>query len=105
MRTSRHPGMVSKPQNHLILARFSNSPWTGRKARLGTVRSVPLAAKGSLFETKVKEIVDETYPQRVTNFGCFRSPSVRGDNIEAYSAGSLRPEWMQCRHPERQLCL
>jgi hypothetical protein len=28
-----------------------------------------------------------------------------GGNIEAFSAGSLRPEWMQSRHPERQLCL
>jgi hypothetical protein len=24
-----HPGMVSKPEKHLILAQFSNSPWTG----------------------------------------------------------------------------
>jgi hypothetical protein len=24
-----HPGMVSKPKKHLILAQFSNSPWTG----------------------------------------------------------------------------
>jgi hypothetical protein len=23
-----HPGMVSKPEKHLILAQFSNSPWT-----------------------------------------------------------------------------
>ena len=25
-----HPGTVSKPKKHLILAQFSNSPWTGR---------------------------------------------------------------------------
>ena len=24
-----HPGMLSKPEKHLILAQFSNSPWTG----------------------------------------------------------------------------
>ena len=24
-----HPGMVSKPEKHLMLAQFSNSPWTG----------------------------------------------------------------------------
>jgi hypothetical protein len=24
-----HPGMLSKPEKHLILAQFTNSPWTG----------------------------------------------------------------------------
>jgi hypothetical protein len=27
-----HPGMVSKPEKHLMLAQFSNSPWTHRSA-------------------------------------------------------------------------
>jgi hypothetical protein len=25
------PGMLSKPEKHLILAQFSNSPWTGSR--------------------------------------------------------------------------
>ena len=27
--TTSHPGMVPKSEKHLILAQFSNSPWTG----------------------------------------------------------------------------
>ena len=28
-----HPGMLSKPEKHLILAQFTNSPWTGSDIR------------------------------------------------------------------------
>ena len=32
-----HPGMLSKPEKHLILAQFTNSPWTPAKNALDIV--------------------------------------------------------------------
>src|SRR5215831_17257175 len=66
-----HPGMLSKPEKHLILAQFTNSPWTRAAGRSADALSTVAGPRGSARFRSDKDRCPTRYRAPPSKLLCF----------------------------------